>query len=149
MSICLYEYCFTSLSAQSWQFRDRMKPVAGNMPYSYFEWHQEFFTVHSTIIRTVHSMPLNSLQHCNHDDKYPARPGFEPGTSKSQAPVDTNEPWLWVYIMTHNLRTKYSSGYGPTYVNISTHTHRRRLEARSRDHILGLYYRLCSLIVDI
>ena len=27
----------------------------------------------------------------NHDDKYPARPGFEPGTSRLQAPVDTNE----------------------------------------------------------
>ena len=28
----------------------------------------------------------------NHDDKYPVRPGFEPGTSRLQAPVDTNEP---------------------------------------------------------
>ena len=28
----------------------------------------------------------------NHDDKYPARPGFEPGTSRLQASVDTNEP---------------------------------------------------------
>ena len=28
----------------------------------------------------------------NHDDKYPARPGFEPGTPRLQAPVDTNEP---------------------------------------------------------
>ena len=28
----------------------------------------------------------------NHVDKYPARPGFEPGTSRLQAPVDTNEP---------------------------------------------------------
>ena len=28
----------------------------------------------------------------NHDDKYPARPGFEPGTSRLQAPVNTNEP---------------------------------------------------------
>ena len=28
----------------------------------------------------------------NHDDKYPARPGFEPGTSRLQAPVDTNVP---------------------------------------------------------
>ena len=27
-----------------------------------------------------------------HDDKYPARPGFEPGTSGLQTPVDTNEP---------------------------------------------------------
>ena len=28
----------------------------------------------------------------NHGDKYPARPGFEPGTPMLQAPVDTNEP---------------------------------------------------------
>ena len=28
----------------------------------------------------------------NHDDKYPARPRFEPGTSRLQAPVDTNVP---------------------------------------------------------
>ena len=28
----------------------------------------------------------------NHDDKYPARSGFEPVASKLQAPVDTNEP---------------------------------------------------------
>ena len=28
----------------------------------------------------------------NHDDKYQARPGFEPGTSRLQTPVDTNEP---------------------------------------------------------
>ena len=27
----------------------------------------------------------------NHDDKYPARPGLEPGTSGLQAPVDTRE----------------------------------------------------------
>ena len=28
----------------------------------------------------------------NHDDKYPSRPGFEPGTPRFQAPVDMNEP---------------------------------------------------------
>ena len=28
----------------------------------------------------------------NHDDKYPSRPGFEPGTTRLQAPADTNEP---------------------------------------------------------
>ena len=27
----------------------------------------------------------------NHGDKYPARPGLEPGTPRLQAPVDTNE----------------------------------------------------------
>ena len=59
-----YEYCFTSLSAQSWQYCDRRKPEAGTMPYSYFEWLQGFFIVHSTIGSTVHSMSLNSLKHC-------------------------------------------------------------------------------------
>ena len=33
----IYEYCFTSLSAQSWQYRDRRKPEAETMPYSYLE----------------------------------------------------------------------------------------------------------------
>ena len=28
----------------------------------------------------------------NHNDRYLARQGFEPGTSRLQAPVDTNEP---------------------------------------------------------
>ena len=28
----------------------------------------------------------------NTDDKYPPRPGYEPGTPTLQAPVDTNEP---------------------------------------------------------
>ena len=28
----------------------------------------------------------------SNDDKYPARPGFEPGTFRLQAPVDTNKP---------------------------------------------------------
>ena len=27
----------------------------------------------------------------NHDDKYPSRPVFEPGTARLQAPVDTNK----------------------------------------------------------
>ena len=28
----------------------------------------------------------------NHDDKYPSRPGLEPGTPRLQAPVDTKKP---------------------------------------------------------
>ena len=64
--ILLYEYenCFTSLSAKSWQYRDRRKPEAGTIPYSYFEWLQGFFIVHSAIGSTIHPMPLNSLEHC-------------------------------------------------------------------------------------
>ena len=61
--------------------------------YSYFEWLQGFFIVHSTIGSTVHSMPLNSLVHCICTTTMTnIRPGFETGTSRLQAPVDTNEP---------------------------------------------------------
>ena len=62
--IYICQYCFKSLSAQSWQYRDWRKPKAGTVPYSYFEWLQGFFIVHSTIGSTVHSLPLNSLEHC-------------------------------------------------------------------------------------
>ena len=35
-AICDYlEYWFTACSAQSWQYRDRRKPDARTMPYSY------------------------------------------------------------------------------------------------------------------
>ena len=34
------------------------------MPYSYFKWIQGFFIVQSTTGSTIHSMPLNSLEHC-------------------------------------------------------------------------------------
>ena len=58
------------------------------MPYSYFKWLQGFFIVHSTIGSTVHSMPLNSLEHCicttTMTNIHPARdsnlvpPGYKP-----------------------------------------------------------------------
>ena len=36
---------------------------------------------------------FGALYRHNHDDNlYPSQPGFEPGTPKLQAPVDTNEP---------------------------------------------------------
>ena len=42
---------------------------------------------------TIHAFEqVGALYLHNHDDKYPTRPGFEPGTSRSQAPVNTNEP---------------------------------------------------------
>ena len=43
--------------------------------------------------RTLHAFEqFGALYMHNHDDKYPSRPGFEPGTPRLQAPVDTNEP---------------------------------------------------------
>ena len=42
--------------------------------------------------RTLHAFEqFGALYMHNHDDKYPSRPGFEPGTPRLQAPVDTNE----------------------------------------------------------
>ena len=42
---------------------------------------------------TLHAFEqYGALYMHNHDDKYPSRPGFEPGTPRLQAPVDTNEP---------------------------------------------------------
>ena len=59
--ICILFYvAFCTLK----QYRHRRKPGTGTMPYSYFEWLQGFFIVYSTIDSTVHSMPLNSLEHC-------------------------------------------------------------------------------------
>ena len=62
-SMWVSECCFTSRSAQLWHW-DRRKPETGIMPYSYFEWLQGFFIVHSTIGSTLHFRPLNSLYHC-------------------------------------------------------------------------------------
>ena len=36
----------------------------------------------------------------NYDDKYPGRPGFEPGTFRLQASVDTKEPSAGVAVST-------------------------------------------------
>ena len=42
---------------------------------------------------TLHAFEqFGALYMHNHDDKYPSRPEFEPGTPRLQAPVDTNEP---------------------------------------------------------
>ena len=56
---------------------------------------QGFFIVHSTIMQhcTLHAFEqFGALYMHNHDDKYPTRPEFKPGTPRLQAPVDTNEP---------------------------------------------------------
>ena len=55
--------CFTWLSAQSWQYRDRRKPEAGATTYSYFELLRGSFIVHSIIGSTVLSKPMDCLEH--------------------------------------------------------------------------------------
>ena len=49
------EYCYTSLSVKSWQYRVLL----------FFKWLQGLFIVHRTIGSTVHPRPLNSLEHCS------------------------------------------------------------------------------------
>ena len=42
---------------------------------------------------TLHAFEqFGALYMQNHDDKYPARPGLEPGTSSKPRAVDTNKP---------------------------------------------------------
>ena len=42
---------------------------------------------------TLHAFEqFGALYMPNHDDKYPSRPGYETGTPRLQALVDTNEP---------------------------------------------------------
>ena len=42
---------------------------------------------------TLHAFEqFGALYMLNHDDKYPSRPEFEPGSPRLQAPVDTNGP---------------------------------------------------------
>ena len=45
------------------------------------QYHRQHCTLHT-------SEQFEALYFHNHDDKYPTRPGFEPGTLRLQAPVD-------------------------------------------------------------
>ena len=71
----------------------KMKPEARTMPYSYFERLQGFFIVHSTIGSTVHTMPLNSLEHCIRTTTMTnIRPDRDSNLVPLVPPVDTDEP---------------------------------------------------------
>ena len=62
------------------------------MPYSYFEWLQGYSVQYHRQQYTLHSFAqFAALYMDNHDDKYLARPGFKPGTSRLGALVETNE----------------------------------------------------------
>ena len=58
--------------------------MSSRVPYS-AQYHRQPCTPHAF-------EQFGALQMHSHDDKYPSRPGFEPGSSRLQAPVDTNEP---------------------------------------------------------
>ena len=72
------EYCFTSLSAQSWQYLDKRNPEVRTILYSY---RMTLRVLYSTQYHsdTAHSRPFNSLEHSMHnlDDTHPTRPGFK------------------------------------------------------------------------
>ena len=55
------EYCFTSPSAQSWQYCDTKKPEAGTMPFSY---RMTSLVDFSAQYHRQQCPPLNSLEHC-------------------------------------------------------------------------------------
>ena len=63
------------------------------MPYSYYTpevlYCAQYHRQHSTLYVLEQ---FGALYMHNQDDKYPARPGFKPGTSRLQTPGDTNEP---------------------------------------------------------
>ena len=53
---------------------------------------------------TLHAFEqFGALYMHNHDDKYPPRPGFEPGTPRLQAPVDKNKPSLPKLVKSYSL----------------------------------------------
>ena len=71
------EYFFTSFSAQSWQYRERRKPEAGNMLYSYrntwrvtvldsAQYHRQHCILHAF-------EQFGALHIYNLDDKHPTR----------------------------------------------------------------------------
>ena len=58
-------------------------PKSSRVLYS-AQYHRQHCTLHAF-------EQFGALSMHNHDDKYPSRPGFEPGTPRLQAPVDTDE----------------------------------------------------------
>ena len=72
--------------AQNRDYALLLFPMTSRVLYS-TQYHRQHCTHHAFV-------QFGALYMHNHDDKYPARPGFKPGTSRLQAPVDTNEP-LW------------------------------------------------------
>ena len=87
------EYCFTSLSAQSLQFRDRRKPEVGTLPYSFqmtsrvlysAQYHRRHCTLHAL-------EQFGALYMHSPDGKYSTWPGFETSTSEFRATNGSNE----------------------------------------------------------
>ena len=93
-TLTVSEYCFTSLSAHWGNIATERSPKWG---YALLLFRMTSRVLYSARCHrhhcTLHSFEqFGALCMHNHDNKYPARTGFEPGTCRLQAPVDTNEP---------------------------------------------------------
>ena len=86
------EYCFTSLSAQSWQYRDRRKPKIGTMPYSYRMTSRVLYSAQCYRQHcTLHT--FEQVKHCTYTTPLiNIRPGFEPSITEFRATTRPNEP---------------------------------------------------------
>ena len=76
------EYCITSLSAQSWQYRDRRKQEVVTILYSYRMTSRVLHSAHYHRHHCTHQAfeEFGALYMQNLDDKHPTRPGFEPSS---------------------------------------------------------------------
>ena len=94
-NILMSEYCLGSLSAQSWQYRDRSKPQVVAMPYSYRMTSRVLYSAHDhkqhCTLQTFEQFGVLHMH--NPDDKYPTQPGFEHSTSEFRATTGPNRPW--------------------------------------------------------
>ena len=88
------EYCFTSLSAQTSQYRDRRKPEVGTILYSYrmtskilysSQYHRQHCALQA--FEQFGALYTHSLDGTHH-----TRPGFEASTSEFRATTGPNEP---------------------------------------------------------
>ena len=87
--------------AISRQKQVRSRDYAIHIIWNVYSYSAEYHRQHCTLQAFKQ---FGALYMHNHVDKCPARPGFEPGTSRLQAPVHTNKPsgpaewkWEWLY----------------------------------------------------
>ena len=90
-SVRVSEYCFTSPSAQSRQYRDRKKPEVGSMPHSYRMTPRVLYSAQYRQHCTLQAFEqFGALYVHNLDDKHQTRSGFE--RSEFRATTGSNEP---------------------------------------------------------
>ena len=114
------EYCFTSLSAQSWQFRDRRNPEIGTMSYSYrmtsrVLYSAQYHWQHCTHQAVEHfgSTHTNNYQLANH---YAMSATCWLMVCQRLNPWHTIKPTLSRHHMTDDKILSYSSLVDPNYL---------------------------------